>query len=72
MYAMSHFAYDKCDVAHIAYIAYVHRMQKRNLMSTTVRVLENRPEKRSGTESLLEVFLHNKRAKKKLNIKILL
>jgi hypothetical protein len=34
-------------------------MQKRNLMSTTVQVLENTPEKRSRTESLPEVFLHN-------------
>jgi hypothetical protein len=32
---------------------------KKNLMSTTVRVLENTPGTRSGTESLPEVFLHN-------------
>jgi hypothetical protein len=29
-------------------------------MPTTVRVLENTPEKRSGTKSLPKVFLHNK------------
>jgi hypothetical protein len=34
-------------------------MQKRKLMPTTVQVLENTPEKRSGTESLPEVLLHD-------------
>jgi hypothetical protein len=34
-------------------------MQERKLMSTTVQVLENTPERRSGTESLTKVFLRN-------------
>jgi hypothetical protein len=37
-----------------------HAISKKNLSFTTVRVLENASGTRSGTESLPEVFLHNK------------
>jgi hypothetical protein len=59
-------ACNKCNIAYIAYIAYITYIAyvayiacKKNLMSTTVWVLENTPEKRSGTESFPKVFLHN-------------
>jgi hypothetical protein len=59
-----------CNVAAIAYncmrshaiacdLCDVDAISKKTFLSTTVRVLENTPGMRSGTESLPEVFLHN-------------